>query len=279
MLPAILITFRETLEAALVVGIILTFLTKTNQLRFKKFVWVGVGLGVLSALLMAFTLEKVFGGLYGDQEAIFEGVFMFITAGFLTWMIIWVHQQKDIAKKIRDKVALNVSQGYRVGLVVLVVTSVLREGVETALYLTASSKMHGSVQIGGALIGIMLALLLVFTFSRWAMRVSLKTIFSITSVLLLLFAAGLVAHGVHEFQEVGLLPTFSFDPLVNLSHILDHNSPIGSILRSLFGYTSKPTILEITAYTSYIALLIGAQKLLDRFVSSPRKIETRGSAG
>src|SRR5215204_3617936 len=107
MFSAFLITFRETLEAALVVGIILTFLTKTKQPFFKKYVWRGIGVGIGISIVIAFILEAFFGGIPESIEPIFEGILMFITAGFLTWMIIWVHQQKDVAKKIKEKVALH----------------------------------------------------------------------------------------------------------------------------------------------------------------------------
>lgn len=264
MLASILITFRETLEAALVVGIVLTFLTKTNLNIFKKFVWRGVGIGVGLAVIIAFLLEAFFGGFEGKSEQIFEGVLMFTTVGFLTWMIMWVHKQKDVAKKLKEKVALHAKEGYGLGIVVLVASSVFREGVETALYLKASSIAGASNQLIGAALGIVAALVLGYALFRWAIKINISMVFNITSVFLLLFAAGLLAHGVHEFQEAGLLPIFSFDPLFNLSHILDHTSTFGSLLRVIFGYTSKPTSLELVSYCSYIAVILWVQKLTSK---------------
>ncbi|MBI4078702.1 MAG: FTR1 family protein [Candidatus Levybacteria bacterium] len=258
-----LITFRETLEAVLVVGIVLTFLAKTNQHIFKKFVWRGVGAGILIAVLLAFVLEMFFGGLTGKTEELFEGVLMFVTAGFLTWMILWVHKQKDVAKKIKQRVALHAEKGYGLGIFILVASSVFREGTETALYLKASSLVGGSNQLIGALVGIGVALILGFALFRFALNVNLSMVFSITSVFLLLFAAGLVSHGVHEFQEAGLLPIFSSDPLLNVSNILDHKSTFGSFLRVLFGYTSKPTILEALSYGGYMLFIMWLKKKTD----------------
>ena len=134
MFSSLLITFRETLEAALVVGIVLTFLTKTNQGIFKKFVWQGIASGIVLALVVALALEAFTGGFSGKTEELFEGILMFVTVGFLTWMIMWVHKQKDVAKRIKEKVSLHAKEGYGLGIFVLVLTSVFREGVETVLY-------------------------------------------------------------------------------------------------------------------------------------------------
>ena len=266
MFSSLLITFRETLEAALVIGIVLTFLTKTNQNVFKKYVWRGIGAGILIAIFLAFILEIVFGGLSGKNEEIFEGVLMFVTAGFLTWMIMWVHRQKDVAKKIKEKVAHHAERGYGVGIFILIATSVFREGTETMLYLKASSLVGQSNQLLCAVLGIVLALVLGFALFKWAIRVNLSVVFNITSVFLLLFAAGLVSHGVHEFQEVGLIPVFSFDPIFNISRILDHNSVVGSFLRVLFGYTSRPTFFELFSYSTYIVFILWMQKYTDKLL-------------
>ncbi|MBI2036629.1 FTR1 family protein [Candidatus Microgenomates bacterium] len=268
MFAASLITFRESLEALLVVIIITTFLTKTNQHVFKKFVWRGVFIGVSVSILLAFTLEVFFGGLKGRVEEIFEGVLMFVTAGFLTWMILWVHRQKDVAKRIKEKVAVHVEKGYGLGILILIATSVFREGTETVLYLKASSLTGQSNQLYGAILGIISGLILGYGLFRWAIRVNLSVVFNVTSVFLLLFAAGLISHGVHEFQEAGLLPVFSFDPLFNISHILGNQSLLGSFLRTLFGYTSKPTMLELVSYSGYLVFIFWLERLTDRLIKA-----------
>lgn len=266
MLASILITFRETLEAALVVGIVLSFLTKTNQTFFKKFVWRGTGIGIVLAILVAIILQTFFGGFVGRSEQIFEGILMFTTVGFLTWMIMWVHKQKDVSKKLKEKVALHAKEGYGLGIVILVASSVFREGVETSLYLKASSIAGASNQLLGAAIGILAALALGYGLFRFAIKVNISMVFNITGVFLLLFGAGLLAHGVHEFQEANLLPIFSFDPLFNISNILDHTSTFGSLLRVMFGYTSKPTSLELVSYCSYIAVILWVQRMTNRML-------------
>lgn len=258
-----LITFRETLEAVIVVGIVLTFLTKTNQHNFKKYVFRGVFVGILISVILGFFLNLFFGGLFGKTEEIFEGVLMFVTAGFLTWMILWVHRQKDVARKIKEKVAIHAEKGYGLGIFILVSTSVLREGVETVLYLKASSLIGATNQLFGAILGIIIALGLGYGLFKWVVGINLSRVFTVTSIFLLLFAAGLVGHGVHEFQEAKLLPIFSFDPLFNISNILDHKGTLGSLLRVLFGYTSKPTMLELLFYGFYIVFVFWLKRATD----------------
>ena len=266
MFAAGLITFRETLEAALVVGILLSFLYKTHQPLLKKYVWLGVFFGVGFSIILSILLKVFFGGLSGTSEQLFEGILMFVTAGFLTWMILWVHRQKGMAKKIEEKAAYHIATGFPLGLTLLTFTSVMREGVETALYLQAVSSLGGGNQLLGAGVGIVIALAIGYGIFRFSVRMNLIRLLKISGAVLLLFAAGLVAHGVHEFQEIGLLPIFSFDPMINISHILDNNSFIGSLLRTLFGYTAKPTMLELFAYSIYIFIIFSLEQITDRLL-------------
>ena len=264
MLVPLLITFRETLEAAIVVGVVLTFLVKTDQRFFNTYVWRGVGAGILASVFLAVVLETFFGGFTGRTEMLFEGILMLVTAVSITWMILWVHRQKDIAKKIKEDVARHIEKGYGVGIFILTATAVLREGTETVLYLKASSIVAQSGQLIGGTLGILAALTLGYALFRFALRINLPMVFTATNVFLVMFAAGLVSHGIHEFQELGVLPVFSFDPVFNIAHILDNESLLGSFLRTLFGYTSTPTALELISYVSCVALILWLKRVADR---------------
>lgn len=267
MFTAGLITFRETLEVALVVGILITFFTKTKQTQFNKYVWYGLGGGVFLSLILAFILNITFGGFTGATEEIFEGILMFTTAGFLTWMILWVHRQKGVARQLQEKAKHHIKTGSTIGIVILTLTAVIREGVETVFYLRAVSSIAGGNQLLGAVLGMVVAVALGYTIFRYSLKINLKRLLQVSGAILLLFAAGLVAHGVHEFQEAGLLPIFTFDPLINISYILDHKSVFGSMLRTLFGYTAKPTLLELLSYGSYIFLIYLLEQITDRLLS------------
>lgn len=255
MFASFLITFRESLEVALVAGIVLTFLTKTSNSALRKYVWLGIGIGLGISLILSVFLKVIVGGLEGRAEGIFEGTLMFITAGLVTLMILWVHRQKNIAKNLRDTTAKHIQKGFPLGITFLIVSSVMREGIETVLYLQSVSRFGGEYQLAGAFLGLISAAAVGVGLFRFSLMVNLQRVLKISGAILLLFAAGLISHGVHEFQEVGLLPLFSFDPLVNMSVILDHSSTFGSILRTLFGYTAKPSILELISYGLYIFLV------------------------
>lgn len=267
MFAAGLITFRETLEVALVVGILITFFTKINKSAFNKYVWYGVLGGVGLSILLAVVFNTVFGEFEGEAEEVFEGLLMFTTAGFLTWMILWVHRQKGLVKKLHTKAKQHIEAGYPLGIVFLTITSVIREGVETVFYLRALGSVSNGNQLPGAIIGIVAAAGLGYAIFRYGLKVNLAKLLQVSGAILLLFAAGLVAHGVHEFQETGLLPIFSFDPLINISHILDNNSLVGSLLRTLFGYTAKPTVLELISYSSYILFIFILERMTDTMLA------------
>lgn len=271
------ITFRETLEAALVIGIILSFLTKTNQISFKKHVWHGMFVGGGAALILALVLNIFFGGLpEGKVEQTFEGILMFVTASLLTGMILWVHRQKEVAAQIRSQVSKHIATKYGWGIMILAATSVLREGTETVLYLKATSMtgVHNE-QFIGALIGLLLAIAIGTAMFRFARRIKLAIIFRVTTFLLLLFAAGLVSHGVHEFQEAGYLPIFFFDPVFNISKFLSDESVFGSILHSLFGYSSSPTSLQIVSYGSYLVFIWWLERFTDRIIQRKTFVHVR----
>ena len=275
MFASFLITFRETLEAALVIGIVLSFLIKTQQHHFQKYVWLGAGLGIGVAVILSIALSIFFGGLTGRVEEIFEGILMFVTAGLLTWMILWVHRQKNISKNLRDSTASYIQKGFPLGITFLILTSVMREGVETVLYLQAVSRLGGENQLIGALLGMFIAGVLGIALFRYSLKINLHQLLKISGAILLLFAAGLVSHGVHEFQEANLLPLFHFDPLINITNILDNNSVLGSLLRTLFGYTAKPSLLELLSYGGYVFLIFLLELWTNKALTSGNKIITK----
>lgn len=267
MFSSFLITFRETLEATFVIGIILSLLVKTNQHAFKKYVGYGVLGGVIVSLFLGQIIQMFFGGLEGRSEQIFEGSLMFITTGFLTWMILWVHRQKEHIAHMKKKVTEHIGKGFGWGIALVTFVSIIREGIETVLYLKATSFSSGGNQLVGILSGMVIAVLVGYIIFRWALHHKITMVFKTTSVLLLLFAAGMVMHGVHEFQEAGILPLFAIDPLLNISKFLDHEEGFGSFLHALFGYTSKPTVLEIASYGVYVYVIFWLEKFTDKLIA------------
>ncbi|MBM3143468.1 MAG: hypothetical protein FJ010_00605 [Chloroflexi bacterium] len=259
MFPSFLLALREGLEAALIIGIVLGVLRKVNRTQLKSVVWVGVGSAALVSLLGALALNAVGASFEGRAEEIFEGVTMFIAAGVLTWMIFWMQRQ---ARMIQIELEADVRRAALAGgqraLFLLSFVAVVREGIELALFLTAAAMTTSAQQtLTGAILGLGTAVLLGWSLFASTVRLDLRRFFQVTGVLLILFAAGLTAHGIHEFNEAGWIPAV-IEHVWDINHIVDENSTFGLVLKSLFGYNGNPSLTEILGYAMYfIAIGLG----------------------
>ena len=266
-LSSFLITSRETLEAALVIGIVLAYLTKTNNKHYKKTVYYGIVFGVILSVLAAVIFTLFAGGFEGKSEAIFEGSTMLFASVLLTTMILWMMQQKHISREIEERVTkhvanANFNQTYAYGLFALIVFAILREGVETVIFFSALNYASG-ISFVGATLGIVTAIAIGYLFFVGTRKVNLKRFFNITGVLLILIAAGLVAHGVHEFQEAAVIPyavkeVWDINPAVTslgAYPLLHEKGIIGSFMNGLFGYNGNPSLLEVLFYVGYLAII------------------------
>ena len=261
MFSSFIITFRETLEAALIIGIVLSFLIRIKQTQYNKFVYLGLISGIAASIIGAFGFNVMAGGFTGKTEEIFEGITMLIGVVLLTTMIFWMMKQKNIAQELEQKVEVEIHEANKVGLFLLIFIAVLREGIETVIFLGAASFVSESNIIISAITGIITAIFLGYLLFVGAKKINIKLFFNITSVLLILFAAGLAAHGIHELQEAKLIPT-------SIEHVWDINpsvSPdgsypalhekgyIGIILKELFGYNGNPSLIELISYIAYLS--------------------------
>jgi high-affinity iron transporter len=263
MVTSFLITLREGLEAALIVGLTLGVLAKMGQHRFRVVIWSGVAAAVVVSLLAAAGLNFFGASLEGAAEEIFEGITMLIAAGVLTWMIFWMQlQNRRYQQGIERDVRQAVTSGQRWGLFGIAFFAVLREGIETVLFITAAAMTNAkdNILIGGVL-GLAAAVGLGWAIFASTARLDIRRFFQVTSVLLILFAAGLFAHAVHEFVEVGWLPAV-IDPVWDTNPILNENSPVGSVAKALLGYNGNPSLMEVLAYISYFGIIfLGFQSL------------------
>ncbi len=252
MIESFLVTSRETLEASLVIGIVLAYLNKTNNQTYKKTVYYAVLFGIIASILTAFSFTLLAGDFEGIGEKIFEGFTMLIGAFLLSTMILWMMQQRHISQEIHGKVEkhlMNVQPLFsHMGIFMLIFIAIIREGIETVIFLNALNYASGINFIGGTL-GIVAAIFAGYMFFVGTKKINLKKLFNVSSILLILFAAGLVAHGIHEFQQANLLPLAA--PLFDISNVLSESSLVGSFLKGMFGYNSAPSLLEIIAYGAY----------------------------
>lgn len=263
MLANLLITFRETLEAGLIIGITLSVLSKLEQRKSFTSVYWGIFLGVLTSAIGAFFFHQFAGGFEGKSEKIFEGVIMLVGAACITTLIAWVSHQKSIIENLKNSLTELSIQPKQLGVFLIVYTAILREGIETILFLNASLYATQGNGFLGAFLGLILGILVTTLLFRSTLRVSIQQVFKLSNTLLILFAAGLVAHGVHELQEAHVIPTliqevWNTNPIVTSGGypLLHEKGLIGSFLKGLFGYNGNPTLLEVSSYAVYLSAII-----------------------
>jgi high-affinity iron transporter len=259
MIASFLLALREGLEAALIVGLTIGVLTKMNRREQMPLVWMGVGAATAVSLIVALVLNKVGAAFAGRAEEIFEGITMFLASGVLTWMIFWMARQgRQVQTDLQGNVKTALASGGRWGLFAIAFFAVVREGIETALFLTAAGMTSSAQQVLiGGLAGLVAAAFLGWLLFATAVRLNIRRFFQVTGILLILFAAGLVAHGIHEFNEAGLIPGI-IEHVWDMNHILDENSAVGVTLKALFGYNGNPSLAEILGYVGYfLAIFLG----------------------
>jgi high-affinity iron transporter len=256
------------LEAALIVGIVLSYLYKIGQRQHARYAWLGVALAVGVSITIALGLQWIGARLQEPYEQIFEGITMLLAVGVLTWMIFWMrYQGRFIKRELEYKMQAAVTSGAALGVFGISFFAVFREGIETALFLSASAFAdNGGATLFGAVLGLAAAVAVGYAMFAMSVRIDLARFFGVTSFLLLIVAAGLFAHAIHEFQEIGWLPILT-QSAWNLKDILPNDSLAGSILRSMIGYNAAPSVLEALAYLGYwVVVLFGVRIWMQRAV-------------
>jgi high-affinity iron transporter len=258
MLSALLITFREGLEAALIIGIILGYLSAVNYRQGFKPVWIGTTLAIAVSLVAGAVIYFSVGRLEGKAEEIFEGIAMWTAAGVLTWMIFWMRKQAmNIKGHLHAQLQSALSSGSTLGLLGLAFVAVVREGIETVLFLFAATRVTESAVLlaVGGILGLGIAVAIGYSIYKGTSKLNLRHFFNITGLLLILFAAGLLAHGIHEFHEAEIIP-----PVIahvwDIDHILPEQSVIGRFLTAIFGYNANPSLVEVLAYIGYLGITL-----------------------
>jgi high-affinity iron transporter len=253
MLATFFLMLREGLEAALIVGIIAAYLVKIGRRDALPKVIAGVatavGLSIALGLLITFTIGKL---PLVVQETL-EGLAALLAVGVLTWMLFWMRRQgRAIKGELEHDVDLALSTGTTRALVGLAFIAVIREGVETVLFLIPILSFNGTGidVVAGGVLGLIISVGVGWAIFAAGVRVNLRRFFTITGTVLIFVAAGLVAFAIAVFGEGGLLANTgtAFD----LNRVLPDQGPIGSVLRGLFGYRSAPTPLELVGYFAYL---------------------------
>ena len=267
MLPTFVIGLREGVEAALIVSIVLAYLAKTGNQRYFGRIWTGVVAAVGVSVGIGLVLWMTIGGLEEPAEQVFEGLTMLLAAAVVTWMLFWMRRTSaNIRGELHAGIDRALTDGGAWALSILAFTAVIREGIETALFLLGQVTAAADSEVGalstlvGALIGMAIAIGIGYAFYRGAQVINLRTFFRWTGIALIFIAAGLLSHAVHEFVEIGVI-TIGTSTAFDVSAVLPHEgegllATIGQLLRAMFGYTSNPEWITLLTWLAYVAVVM-----------------------
>jgi high-affinity iron transporter len=280
-IPTFVITLREGVEAALVVGIVLAYLKKANQTRLNPWVYAGVGSGVVASVLIGILFSGVLGALaQSDQpyaavwKQLLEGGFCTIAIVLLSWMLIWMTQQaRSLKSEVEGAIDEAMQQSAGWGVFGLVAIAVLREGFETVLFIAAKFQ-QGWAAVVGAIAGLIGATGIGFLLFQMGVKINLKRFFQIMGILLLLIVSGLVVTALRKFDAaIGTLA--QIDPqfagwcaspngscilggqVWNLSAVLPDRQFPGILLKAFFGYTQKLYWVQAIGYLLFLSTVGG----------------------
>jgi len=268
-IPSLVITFREALEAALIVAIMVTYLKKVGKGELTRYAYLGSGAAVVISLVLGVAIQMVYGGMSDVNAELFEGVASLTAVAVLTYMIFWMTKHsKNIRGELQEKIDVAVSKGELYSITSLAFVAVFREGLETVLFLTTTFIQDAAGTIIGILLGTAMVLVLAVLLMRGTYQLDIKRFFGYTSILLIVFSAGLAGYGVPELIEAGENMGYDFgvmgqkpydiNPPLNPDGtypILHEKGAVGSILKALVGYDGNPEWLRIIVYLGYWAVI------------------------
>src|SRR3954447_3404942 len=261
-----LIGLREGLEAALVVSILVAFLVRTDRRSVLPRVWLGVAIAVAVSAGVTVALALAQQQLTFEAQEAFGGGLSIVAVGFVTWMIFWMRRAaRSISAELRGRMEDAIRMGSS-AVVVMAALAVGREGLETAVFFFAAAQAAGETTgpLIGFLSGIAVAVVLAYLIYRGAVKLNLGKFFTVTGVLLVFVAAGILAYGVHDLQEAGILPglnTLAFD----VSGAVPADSWYGTLLKGVFNFSPQTTVAEAVVWVLYVAIV------LTLFLRRPRR--------
>jgi high-affinity iron transporter len=257
MLSTFIIALREGLEAALIVGILVAYIVRTDRRHLLKPLWTGVGVALAASLALGGLLAFTSAELSSRGEELFAGITSFLAVGLVTWMVFWM---KRTARYLRDELHGKVDSalmGGPISLALVAFFAVVREGLETALFVYSNFKTVGvaSSATVGLILGLGLAVFLGYAIYNRSVKLNLSKFFTITGVALIIIAAGVLSYGIHEFQELGYLPGVdSF--LWDVTPWIAKESLLSSILGGLVGFDTTTSFVQFIGWSIYLLAVL-----------------------
>jgi high-affinity iron transporter len=253
---SLLITLREGLEIALVLAIIVAYLHKTGRSDRVGSVWLGAGVAAVTCVATGLLFQAAVGEFEGKWEQFIEGTLALTAVVVLTWMIFWMRgNARGIASDLHHRIDAAID-GSSSALAIMAFVAVAREGFETVLFLLGARRTRrlGAEVVLGGVIGLAISAVLGYLFYLGSDRIDLRRFFTWTGVLLILFAAGLFAKGVHEFREFFELEAAWYSkPVWEItSGPLAEGSTLHDFLKGLFGWSPDPERIRVVAYVAFL---------------------------
>ena len=258
MLATLVIFLREGVEASMIVAILLAYLNRIGRRDHFRDVFLGVGAALLLATAGGAVAYETIRSYDGSRvQTIFEPVTYLVAAAVLTYMTFWMRKHaRSLSKELRERAEAALDGRARWGLGLLAFQAVGREGLETVVFTLAiifSTSTAGALT--GALIGLAGALGIAFVIYRLGHKLNLSRFFTVIGVLLMVFAAGLLANSVENLQQLGWLPVLTA-PMWHSAQLLSEDSAFGDVLHSFFGYSDAPTPLQLLIYLGYLVVVV-----------------------
>ena len=252
---AFVITLREGFEAALILGIVYTYLQKIGARRHYHYATRGGLLGVLASIGLGVIVTALSGPLLDIGPDVIALSVIFLAVVVLTWHGYWMRQHARAVKGDIQRQIDEAQATHRMWIIgVIAFTGVFREGAETVLFLwgllTQATTASGWASALGAVLGLIMAASLGWAIFRGGQHVSLKRFFGVTAVFLLLLAAGMFSTGIGRLEMMGALP--ATPTAWDTTFLLDDHGFVGGFLNGLIGYRSRPSVLEVGSYVLYL---------------------------
>jgi high-affinity iron transporter len=258
MLPTFVIGLREGIEASLIVAIVVAFLVGEGRRDALRWVWVGLGAATAICFAVGIGLEVVNAELPQRQQEELEAVVALLAVGVVTWMIVWMRRHaRDLAGELRAGAGAALAQGSVGALIGMAFFAVIREGMETVVFLLAAFQSAADPATAGigALLGILVAVVIGVAIARGGARLNLGRFFRVTGIVLVLVAAGLLASGLHSAWEAGWIG-FGQERAVDLSWLVVPGTWTSSLLTGMLGLQPQPTLVEAVAYVAYAVPMV-----------------------
>lgn len=292
MFATFVIGLREGLEAALVIGILVAFLVRSERRDVLPRLWFGVGLAI--ALSLGFGFVLTFGAytLSFEAQEILGGTLSILAVAMVTVMVFWMQRAaRGLRGELEAGMTRALATGGLWGIVAIGFISVAREGVETALFLWSMVRSFGGGPdaLLGAIVGLLVAVVLGFLIYRGMVRINMRLFFTATSLALIVVAGGVLAYGIHDLQEAGVLPGpysaaapidpatgavavglagFPFGWAFQIGEVMPPDSAVAALLKGTIGLTSQMSWLEVIAWVTYLAI-VGATFLRRNRAGAP----------